>query len=46
MVQLRKIWSEEMEAALAGQNSAKAALDAAVERGNDILRQFERQALQ
>jgi len=46
MVQLRKIWAEEMEAALAGQKPAKAALDAAVQRGNEILRQFERQALQ
>jgi sn-glycerol 3-phosphate transport system substrate-binding protein len=42
MVQLRDIWSEEMEAALAGQKSAKAALDAAVTRGNALLRQFER----
>lgn len=44
MVQLRDIWSEEMEAALAGQKPAKAALDSAVARGNAILRQFERTA--
>jgi sn-glycerol 3-phosphate transport system substrate-binding protein len=42
MVQLRDIWAEEIEAALAGKKSAKAALDAAVERGNQMLRQFER----
>ncbi|AWM89238.1 sn-glycerol-3-phosphate ABC transporter substrate-binding protein UgpB [Microvirga sp. 17 mud 1-3] len=42
MVQLRDVWSEEIEAALAGQKSAKDALDAAVSRGNQILRQFER----
>ncbi|HMO29270.1 sn-glycerol-3-phosphate ABC transporter substrate-binding protein UgpB [Enterovirga sp.] len=44
MVQLRDIWSEEMEAALGGRKSAKAALDAAVTRGNLVLRQFERTA--
>jgi sn-glycerol 3-phosphate transport system substrate-binding protein len=42
MVQMRDVWSEEIEAALAGQKTAKAALDAAVERGNQMLRQFER----
>jgi sn-glycerol 3-phosphate transport system substrate-binding protein len=42
MVQLRDMWSEEIEAALAGQKSAKDALDAAVARGNQALRQFER----
>lgn len=42
MVQMRDVWSEEIEAALAGQKTAKAALDAAVSRGNEILRQFER----
>jgi ABC-type sugar transport system, periplasmic component len=42
MVQLRDVWAEEIEAALAGQKSAKDALDAAVSRGNQILRQFER----
>jgi sn-glycerol 3-phosphate transport system substrate-binding protein len=42
MVQLRDVWSEEIEAALAGKKSAKDALDAAVSRGNTMLRQFER----
>jgi sn-glycerol 3-phosphate transport system substrate-binding protein len=42
MVQMRDVWSEEIEAALAGQKTAKTALDAAVERGNQMLRQFER----
>lgn len=40
--QIRDIWAEEMEAALGGQKSAQQALDAAVERGNAALRQFER----
>jgi sn-glycerol 3-phosphate transport system substrate-binding protein len=42
MVQMRDVWSEEMEAALAGQKSPKEALDSAVARGNQMLRQFER----
>jgi sn-glycerol 3-phosphate transport system substrate-binding protein len=42
MVQLRDIWAEEIEGALAGKKSAKEALDAAVQRGNAMLRQFER----
>ncbi len=42
MVQMRDVWAEEFEAALAGQKSAQAALDAAVSRGNVMLRQFER----
>jgi sn-glycerol 3-phosphate transport system substrate-binding protein len=42
MVQLRDVWAEEFEAALAGKKSAKDALDAAVSRGNTMLRQFER----
>jgi sn-glycerol 3-phosphate transport system substrate-binding protein len=42
LVQIRDIWSEEIEAALNGQKAPKAALDAAVERGNAMLRQFER----
>src|SRR5947199_10854005 len=42
MVQLRDMWAEEFEAALAGKKSAKEALDAAVARGNQMLRQFER----
>ncbi len=44
LVQIRDIWSEELEAALNGQKTPKAALDAAVERGNQMLRQFERTA--
>src|SRR5580693_3875456 len=44
MVQMRDVWAEEIEAALSGQKTVKAALDAAVERGNQILRQFERSA--
>ena len=42
MVQLRDLWAEEIEAALAGKKSAKDALDAAVARGNAMLRQFEK----
>jgi sn-glycerol 3-phosphate transport system substrate-binding protein len=42
MVQLRDVWAEEFEAALGGKKSAKEALDAAVSRGNTMLRQFER----
>ncbi len=42
MVQLRDIWSEEIESALAGKKSAKQALDDAVNRGNQLLRQFEK----
>src|SRR5215813_3856991 len=45
MVQLRDVWAEEFEAALAGKKSAKDALDAAVSRGNTMLRQFERTVL-
>jgi sn-glycerol 3-phosphate transport system substrate-binding protein len=42
MVQLRDVWAEEIEAALAGKKTAKEALDTAVSRGNTMLRQFER----
>ncbi len=42
MVQLRDMWAEEIEAALAGKKSAKQALDDAVARGNTVLRQFEK----
>jgi sn-glycerol 3-phosphate transport system substrate-binding protein len=42
MVQLRDLWAEEIEGALAGKKSAKDALDAAVNRGNTMLRQFEK----
>lgn len=44
MVEIRTILYEEMERALQGQQSAKAALDAAVRRGNEVLRQFQRTA--
>ena len=44
LVQIRDVWSEELESALNGQKTPKAALDAAVERGNQMLRQFERSA--
>ena len=42
MVQLRDVWAEEIESALAGNKPAKAALDDAVARGNVMLRQFEK----
>ena len=45
MVQLRDVWSEEIEQALAGKKTAKQAVDAAVERGNQMLRQFEKTAV-
>jgi sn-glycerol 3-phosphate transport system substrate-binding protein len=45
MVQMRDVWSEEIEAALAGKKPAKDALDSAVTRGNQMLRQFERTAI-
>jgi sn-glycerol 3-phosphate transport system substrate-binding protein len=40
-VQGREVIEEEMEAVFAGRKDAKAALDDAVRRGNDILRKFE-----
>jgi sn-glycerol 3-phosphate transport system substrate-binding protein len=40
-VQGREVIEEEMEAVFAGTKDAKAALDDAVRRGNDILRKFE-----
>jgi sn-glycerol 3-phosphate transport system substrate-binding protein len=42
LVQIRDVWAEELEAAFAGTKSPKDALDAAVTRGNAMLRQFER----
>ena len=45
MVQIRDVVSEEIEAALAGQKPAKDALDSAVNRSNQILRQFEYRSL-
>jgi sn-glycerol 3-phosphate transport system substrate-binding protein len=44
MVQMRDVWAEEIEAALAGKKTAKEALDTAVERGNAMLRTFEKTA--
>lgn len=39
---IRDVIEDELEQAFSGRKSAKAALDAAVRRGNDLLRQFER----
>ena len=44
MVQMRDMWAEEIEAALAGTKAPKQALDDAVARGNAVLRQFEKTA--
>jgi sn-glycerol 3-phosphate transport system substrate-binding protein len=44
MVQMRDVWAEEIEAALAGKKTAKEALDTAVARGNAMLRTFEKTA--
>ena len=44
MVQMRDLWAEELEAALAGKKTAQEALDAAVSRGNAMLRTFEKTA--
>jgi len=44
MVELRNIIQEEMEKALQGQQTAQAALDTAVTRGNRVLREFEKSA--
>jgi sn-glycerol 3-phosphate transport system substrate-binding protein len=41
-VLIRDVIDDELEQAFAGRKSAQAALDAAVERGNRMLRQFER----
>ncbi len=41
-VQIRDVINEELEAIWAGQKSAEEGLDAAVERGNQLLRRFER----
>ena len=42
MVQMRDMWAEEIEAALAGTKPPEQALNDAVTRGNAALRQFER----
>jgi sn-glycerol 3-phosphate transport system substrate-binding protein len=41
-VQIRDVVDEELEAVWAGKKTAKEGLDAAVKRGNELLRQFER----
>jgi sn-glycerol 3-phosphate transport system substrate-binding protein len=41
-VLIRDAIEDELEAAFAAKKSARAAMDAAVERGNKLLRQFER----
>jgi sn-glycerol 3-phosphate transport system substrate-binding protein len=46
LVQIRDIIAEDLEAAFAGKHEAQAALDAAVKRGNGLLRQFERNTQQ
>jgi sn-glycerol 3-phosphate transport system substrate-binding protein len=40
-VQGREVFEEEIESVLQGKKNAKAAMDDAVKRGNDILRKFE-----
>jgi sn-glycerol 3-phosphate transport system substrate-binding protein len=40
-VQIRDIMDEELEAVWSGQKSAQEALDAAVQRGNELIRRFE-----
>jgi sn-glycerol 3-phosphate transport system substrate-binding protein len=42
MVAMRDMWAEEIEAALTSKKTPKEALDTAVKRGNETLRQFER----
>lgn len=42
LVQIRDIWAEEIEQILNGSKTPQAGLDAAAERGNALLRQFER----
>ena len=41
-VQIRDVIEEELEQAFGGTKSAREALDSAVKRGNDLLRQFEK----
>jgi sn-glycerol 3-phosphate transport system substrate-binding protein len=40
-VQGREVIEEELEAAFSGRKDAKAAMDDAVKRGNEVLRKFE-----
>jgi sn-glycerol 3-phosphate transport system substrate-binding protein len=46
LVQIRDIVAEDLEAAFAGKQDAQSALDDAVKRGNNLLRQFERNTQQ
>ena len=41
-MRIRGVIDDELEQAFSGEKSARAALDFAVERGNRLLRQFER----
>ena len=41
-LEIRDVIEDELEQVFSGKRSAKAALDHAVERGNRLLRQFER----
>jgi sn-glycerol 3-phosphate transport system substrate-binding protein len=45
MPEIRTVIYEEWEKAFQGQQTAKQAMDAAVKRGNDILRRFEKTAV-
>jgi sn-glycerol 3-phosphate transport system substrate-binding protein len=42
MPEIRNIIQEELEKAFQGQQTAQQALDSAVQRGNTVLRNFER----
>jgi sn-glycerol 3-phosphate transport system substrate-binding protein len=44
LAQIRDVWAEEIELALAGQKSAQAAMDDAVRRGDAMLKTFARTA--
>ena len=46
LVQIRDIIAEDLETVFAGKSDAKPALDDAVKRGNDLLRQFQRNTQQ
>ena len=46
LVQIRDIIAEDLETVFAGKSDAKPALDDAVNRGNDLLRQFQRNTQQ
>ncbi|MEH3144170.1 MAG: sn-glycerol-3-phosphate ABC transporter substrate-binding protein UgpB [Methylobacterium frigidaeris] len=45
MLQIRDLWADEIEAALAGTKTPQQALDAAVARGNAVLRLFQRRTV-